>query len=326
MKILVTGGLGFIGSNFILNAFNNYSKIEITNIDAKFFGSNIQNLENLKNNAKYTFLKVNINNKKTMEKIIQKNDIVINFAAETHVDRSIENSTPFLKSNIVGVQNILEQVKKHKKRLIHISTDEVFGSIKNGSATENSRLIPGNPYSASKACAELLIESYINTYDCNANITRCTNNYGPRQSPEKLIPKVILFAEKNKKIPIYGTGKNIRDWIFVKDHCDAIMKVMLDGKKGESYNISNLNETKNLVIVKKILKLMGKSNDLLEFIKDRPGHDFRYSMDSNKIRKHLKWKPKYNLDGGLKETVSWYLSNKKWRKNQPKSIWKQFWK
>lgn len=326
MKILVTGGLGFIGSNFILNAFDNYTKIEITNVDAKFFGSNSQNLEKITKNKKYSFFKVNINNKKIMEKIIQKNDIVVNFAAETHVDRSIEDSSPFLKSNLMGVQNILELIKKYKKRLIHISTDEVFGSIKKGSATENSRLIPGNPYSASKAAAELLIQSYINTYDCDANITRCTNNYGPRQSPEKLIPKVILSAEKNKKIPIYGTGKNIRDWIFVTDHCNAIMKVIFEGKKGESYNISNLNETKNLVIVKKILKLMGKSNDLLDFINDRPGHDFRYSMDSNKIRKNLKWRPKYNLDKGLQETVNWYLSNKKWEKNLPTNIWKQFWK
>jgi len=324
MKFLVTGGLGFIGSNFILQIFEKYPKSKIINIDLKQIGSNIKNLENLKNNNNYLFVKGDINNKILMEKLIKKSDIIINFAAETHVDRSIKNSYPFLKSNLLGVQVILELITKYKKRLIQISTDEVFGSIKNGMADENFAMKPSNPYSVSKASAELLVESYINTFDCDVNITRCTNNYGPRQSPEKLIPKVILLAKQNKKIPVYGTGKNIRDWIFVKDHCEAITDVIFKGKRDESYNISSFNELDNLTIIKKILKLMDKSNKLIEHIDDRPGHDFRYSLDSKKIRK-LKWKPKYDLKKGLSETIQWYLSNEKWVEKFPKEIWKNFW-
>ncbi len=325
MKFLVTGGLGFIGSNFILHVLEKYPESKIINIDAKRIGSNTKNLEQIKNNKNYSFLKSDINNEKLMEKALKKCDIIINFAAETHVDRSIKNSHPFLKSNLLGVQCILDLIKKHKKKLIQISTDEVFGSIKHGNANENYAIKPSNPYAASKASAELLVESYINTFDCDVNITRCTNNYGPRQSPEKLIPKVILLAKQNKKIPVYGTGKNIRDWIFVKDHCEAITNVIFKGKRGESYNISSSNELSNLTIIKKILKLMDKSNNLIEYIDDRPGHDFRYSLDSKKIKK-LKWKPKYNLEIGLNETVQWYLANENWVKKFPKEIWEDFWR
>jgi len=215
----------------------------------------------------------------------------------------------------MGVHTILEEITKKKKKLIQISTDEVYGSLKKGSAIEDSYFNPSNPYSASKASAELLIKSYISTYDSNVNITRCTNNYGPRQSPEKLIPKVIMLAKKNKKIPIYGSGKNIRDWIYVEDHCEAIWKVIQDGKRGKSYNIAGENELDNTTIVKKILKIMEKPLDLIKYTKDRPGHDFRYSLDSTKITKQLKWKPNYSFEKGLKNTVEWYLKNQEWSTN-----------
>ncbi len=313
-KILVTGGLGFIGSNFILQILKSNPKINITNLDALLIGSNKQNLSNIKINN-YKFLKGNIKNKKLIESLIKKNDVLINFAAESHVDRSISNPKPFIDSNILGIYNILEAIRKYEKKLIHISTDEVFGSLEKGSANENYSLNPSSPYASSKACGELLIKSYYKTYGINVKTTRCTNNYGPRQFPEKLIPKVIILAQQNKKIPIYGSGKNIRDWIYVLDHCDAITKVMNNGKSGESYNISGNNEINNNTIVKKILKIMGKSQKLIEYIKDRPGHDFKYSLNSKKIEQELNWRPKYSFEKGLKDTIQWYLDNPKWRQN-----------
>ena len=315
MKILVTGGLGFIGSNFILQTLKKYPNFKITNIDAGLPGSNIKNLMGLKN-KKYSFVKGNITNKKIMEKLISKSDVVINFAAESHVDRSISDPKPFINSNIIGMYSILEGIKKYKKKLIHISTDEVFGSLKSNSAHEKFPFNPSSPYAASKASAEMLVKSYVTTYNCDAIVTRCTNNYGPRQSPEKLIPKTILLAEKNQKIPIYGTGKNIRDWIFVLDHCDAILKVLFKGKKGESYNISGENEINNITIIIKILEIMGKPKKLMNFVQDRPGHDFRYSLDSKKIHNKLKWKSKHNFEKGLEQTISWYIENKKLYKSR----------
>ena len=309
-NILVTGGLGFIGSNFILQTLKKYPNFKITNIDAGLPGSNIKNLTGLKN-KKYSFVKGNITNKKIMEKLILKSDVVINFAAESHVDRSISDPKPFINSNIIGMYSILEGIKKYKKKLIHISTDEVFGSLKSNSAHEKFPFNPSSPYAASKASAEMLVKSYVTTYNCDAIVTRCTNNYGPRQSPEKLIPKTILLAEKNQKIPIYGTGKNIRDWIFVLDHCDAILKVLFKGKKGESYNISGENEINNITIIKKILEIMGKPKKLMNFVQDRPGHDFRYSLDSKKIHSKLQWKSEHNFEKGLEQTISWYIENKK---------------
>jgi len=314
MKLLVTGGFGFIGSNFILYTLKNFPRTKITNLDALLMGSNKKNLEGVKK-GKFQNIKGNINNKKLIQKLVNKNDIVVNFAAETHVDRSIDNAKPFLMSNIMGVHTILEEVTKRKKKLVQISTDEVYGSLKKGSALEDSCFNPSNPYSASKASAELLIKSYISTFDCNANITRCTNNFGPRQSPEKLIPKVIMLAKKNRKIPIYGSGKNIRDWIYVEDHCEAIWKIILDGKRGESYNIASKNELDNTTIVKKILEIMKKPFDLINYTKDRPGHDFRYSLDSTKITKQLKWKPKYTFEKGLEYTIKWYMKNQDWGNN-----------
>ena len=309
MKLLVTGGLGFIGSNFILKMLNNNSDLDILNIDAELDGADKKNLNDLENSENYEFIKGNISNKKFMNEQITRCDAVVNFAAQTHVDRSISDADPFLVSNIRGVFTILQIITEQKKRMIQISTDEVFGSLDNYSATEQSRFNPSSPYAATKASAELLVNSFSVTYDSDVIITRCTNNYGPRQFPEKLIPKTIILANQNKKIPIYGNGKNIRDWIFVDDHCDAVSNVLFNGKKGESYNISANNEIDNITIVKKILTIMDKSEDLMQFVEDRPGHDFRYSLDSKKISNDLDWTTKLSFEKGLEKTIQWYMDN-----------------
>ncbi|MEM3173037.1 MAG: dTDP-glucose 4,6-dehydratase, partial [Candidatus Nitrosotenuis sp.] len=263
-----------------------------------------------KKNPRYKFIKGNITNQKLIDKLVADTDMVFNFAAESHVDRSIVSPENFIKSNIVGVFSILESVRKHRKKMIQISTDEVFGSIKKGSATEKSLLNPSSPYSSSKASAELLVQSYVKTYGIDAIITRCTNNFGPRQHIEKLVPRTIFFAINNKKIPIYGSGKAVRDWIYVQDHCNAVLEISQKGKWGESYNISANNEIDNLTIVGKILKILGKPINFIQHTEDRPGHDFRYSLDSSKLRKELKWKTQFNFDDALKQTVYWYLDNK----------------
>tara|TARA_B110000014_G_scaffold256988_1_gene240878 strand:- start:31 stop:1020 length:990 start_codon:yes stop_codon:yes gene_type:complete len=310
MKILVTGGLGFIGSNFILKLLER-DDIEITNIDDELYGSDYRNLSQIENSDKYNFVKGNISNKRFMKEQIIKCDAVVNFAAESHVDRSINDANPFLISNIRGAFTILDIITKQKKRMIQISTDEVFGSLREGTADEKSKFNPSSPYAATKAAAELLINSYSITFGSDVIITRCTNNFGPRQFVEKLIPKTIILANKNLKIPIYGQGKNIRDWIFVNDHCNAVEMALFNGKAGESYNISADNEIDNITIVKKILEIMNKSEDLIEFVEDRPGHDFRYSMTSRKISNELDWKIKTSFDEGLEKTIQWYLHNPK---------------
>ena len=308
MKLLVTGGLGFIGSNFILKCLEQ-DDFEITNIDAELYGSDHKNLSNVENSDRYSFVKGNISNKKLMEEEIGKCDAVVNFAAESHVDRSINDANPFLVSNIRGAFTILDIITKQKKRMIQISTDEGFGSLESGTADEQSKFNPSSPYAATKAAAELLIKSYFTTFGSDVVITRCTNNFGPRQFVEKLIPKIIILANKNLPIPIYGKGNNIRDWIYVDDHCDAVRTALLNGKSGESYNISANNEIDNLTIVKKILKIMDKSEDLIKFVEDRPGHDFRYSMTSQKISNELNWNKKIEFEQGLQKTIQWYLDN-----------------
>lgn len=308
MKLLVTGGLGFIGSNFILKMLE-HTDIQIINIDAEFYGSDHRNLSKIKDSQRYNFVKGNIANRKFMNEQIAKCDAVVNFAAESFVDRSINDANPFLVSNIRGAFTILDIITKQNKRMIQISTDEVYGSLSNDTAVEESKLNPSNPYAATKASAELLIKSYITTFGSDVIITRCTNNFGPRQFIEKLIPKTIILANQNKKIPIYGNGKNIRDWIYVDDHCEAVSLALFNGKSGESYNISAGNEMDNLTIVRKILDIMNKSEDLIEFVDDRPGHDFRYSMNSKKISSELGWKTKSNFNENLKTTIEWYLEN-----------------
>ncbi len=317
MHLLVTGGLGFIGSNFI-HYFNKKSPdIQITNLDAGFIGSNEKSLEEITSNKNYRLVWGNINDKKLVDRLLESVDGVINFAAETHVDRSINDPKPFLESNIMGVYTILDLIKeKNKKiRFLQISTDEVFGSLSSGQAKEKDVFSPSSPYSASKASAELIAESYMKTFGLDIVITRCTNNFGPRQLPEKLIPKTIILALKNMKIPIYGTGKNIRDWLFVDDHSRAIMEVFLNGKSGDSYNISTNNELSNIQIVEKILEILDKPKELIHFVEDRPGHDERYSLDSSKLRNELSWKPEKDFEKYLTETVNWYLTNEKWWKD-----------
>ena len=309
MKLLVTGGLGFIGSNFIIKILEQKSDFEVVNVDAQLSGADKRNLSRIENNKNYQFVNGNITNKRLMEELISKCDAVVNFAAESFVDRSINNADPFLVSNIRGTFTILDIITKQKKRMIHISTDEVFGSLSKGSADEQTKFNPSSPYAATKAAAELLINSFSVTHNSDVVITRCTNNYGPRQFPEKLIPKTIILAKQGRNIPIYGNGKNLRDWIFVDEHCDAVYEILINGKSGQAYNISANNEISNIQIVNKILEIMGKSDDLIEFVEDRPGHDQRYSLDSSKIKNELGWSTKINFEEGIRKTIEWYEKN-----------------
>jgi dTDP-glucose 4,6-dehydratase len=305
MKILVTGGLGFIGSNFVRHMVD---KVDVTVVDALKYGSNENNLKDFE----YKFVKGDICDYELMAELGKAVDAIVNFAAETHVDRSISNPYAFVESNVIGTYTILETMRKAslEAKLVHVSTDEVYGDIEEGSFKEEDTLRPSSPYSASKASADMFVLAYVRTYGLNAVITRCTNNYGPYQFPEKLIPKAILRVQKDMKIPIYGTGKNVRDWIFVNDHCEAINLVLKSGERGEIYNISGNEDRTNVEVVTEILRIMDKS-DLIEFVEDRPGHDIRYSIDSSKIQS-LGWKPKHSFKEGLKETVEWYLENEWW--------------
>jgi dTDP-glucose 4,6-dehydratase len=312
MKLLVCGGYGFIGSTFIKNHLKNFPQDTIINIDNLTIGSNKLNLSEI-NNENYSFIKEDIKNFNEIEKISKDVDLIVNFAAETHVDRSIANPKPFIETNILGTFSLLESSRKHNIMFVHISTDEIYGDLENKeSFNEDDILKPSNPYSATKAAADLLVGSYKRTYGIDCIITRCTNNFGPNQFPEKLIPKTIIRASKNLKIPLYGDGNQIRSWIHVLDHVAAIDDLISKGKSGEIYNITAWNEISNRDIVKKILKIMNKPFTLIEFVPDRPGHDKHYSINSSKIKNEINWIPKYDLDDALKETVNWYLSNKQW--------------
>jgi dTDP-glucose 4,6-dehydratase len=314
MKLLVTGGLGFIGSNFCKFMLKTHSDCELINVDKMGIGANPANLRDVENDRRYTFIKGDICNPQFLHKIIRDVDAVVNIAAETHVDRSISDPYFFLKNNTVGTFTILEAVRKHNKkaRLVHVSTDEVYGQALEGSFTENTPANPSNPYSASKAAADMFVLSYHKTYGLNVSITRCTNNFGPYQLPEKLIPKTIIRALRGLSIPIYGSGTNIRDWIYVQDHCEAVDVVLQRGKAGEVYNISAGNEIPNIEIAKKILTILDKPESLITFVEDRPGHDVRYSLDSTKTRSTLEWQPKFSFNESLESTVRWYVENEQW--------------
>lgn len=314
MKLLVTGGLGFIGSNFIRLMLHEHDDIQILNIDDLRLGSNPENLRDFNEDQRYAFRKGDIADAKFIAGLIKDADAIVNFAAETHVDRSIARPDSFLHSNVQGVFCLLESIRHHNSsaRFVQISTDEVYGDILSGSFTEESTLRPSSPYSASKAAGDVFVQAYSRTYGLEAMVTRCTNNYGPYQFPEKLIPKTILRAKSGLRIPIYGTGQNVRDWIYVIDHCRAVEAVLLRGGKGEIYNISAAEEKSNLDVVKIILQALGKGEDLVDFVEDRPGHDARYSLDSTKIRTELHWHPRENFAGGIAKTVSWYMDNEPW--------------
>ena len=316
-KIIVTGGLGFIGSNLIDLLLE--KKYSVLNIDKVSYSSNFYNVKNHKNNKNYKFIKCDIGDKKFKKILFKyKPSCIFNLAAETHVDRSIDNPESFIQSNIVGVYKLLEYFKdyskKYKSKLIHISTDEVYGDILTGRTSESYPYQPSSPYAASKAASDHLVSSYVRTYNIPAMITNCSNNYGPKQHPEKLIPKLIYNILNNRPLPIYGKGTNSREWIYVKDHCEALLKVFLIGKEGEFYNIGSNKNLNNIQVCSKLLDQAKKSfklghNVKINFVKDRPGHDIRYALNSNKIKKKLGWKPKINFEKGIKLTFDWYFQN-----------------
>ena len=325
-KIIVTGGLGFIGSNLIdLLLKKNYFVI---NIDKATYSSNYYNVKEFKNSKNYKFIKLDIKNKKFRNILFKfKPHGIFNLAAETHVDRSIDNPDNFIQSNIVGVYNLLENFKSYSKRnkskLIHISTDEVYGDILTGRSHEKFPYQPSSPYAASKAASDHLVSSYVRTYKIPAIVTNCSNNYGPKQHPEKLIPKLIYNILNNKPLPIYGNGTNSREWIYVKDHCEALIKVFLKGKIGEFYNIGSNKNMNNLQVTRELLKNSKKliqlgKNVKINFVKDRPGHDVRYALNSDKIKKKLSWRPKTSFSNGIKLTLNWYFENKSYYKSLSK--------
>ncbi|MFA1820252.1 dTDP-glucose 4,6-dehydratase [Virgibacillus oceani] len=319
MNILVTGGAGFIGSNFIKHMLEKYPEVKIVNIDKLTYAGNLDNLKDIEACINYQFVQGDISDMSLVNSIIKKHkiNIIVNFAAESHVDRSIEDPAIFIQTNVLGTQTLLDAgYRNNISKFIQISTDEVYGSLgREGYFTENSPLAPNSPYSASKAAADLLVRSYYETYHMNVNILRCSNNYGPFQFPEKLIPLMVTRALENQYLPVYGDGLHVRDWLHVKDHCNAIDLVLRRGLPGEVYNIGSHNERPNIAMVKEIINYLGKSNALIKHVEDRKGHDRRYAIDSTKVMKELDWEPTYHLDMGLKETIKWYLDNKQWWKN-----------
>lgn len=314
-KILVTGSAGFIGSNFVKLIIDKEA-YEVISFDALTYAGNLENLTSLSDNPDHTFIKGNIENKLDLEKVFSQHkfDGVINFAAESHVDRSIMDSAPFVATNVLGTVNLLDFSKKYGvTKYLQVSTDEVYGSLGEiGKFTEETNLKPNSPYSASKTAADNFVRAYYKTFGMPTLITRCSNNYGPFQFPEKLIPLMIFNALNDKELPVYGTGMNVRDWIYVEDHCKAILEVFENGRIGQVYNIGAENEMPNIEIIKKILKYLGKPESLIKYVKDRPGHDMRYAMDNTKIATELGWTPKYDFETGLKLTIDWYLANVSW--------------
>ena len=322
MTIIVTGGAGFIGSNFIYNQLNNHPEDKIICFDALTYAGNINTLKTAMTNPNFSFVKGDITDEQTVNSLFEneKPDIVVNFAAESHVDRSIIDPSIFLKTNIIGTQILMEACKKYGITRFHqVSTDEVYGDLPLDRPdlffTETTPIHTSSPYSASKASADLLVQAYARTFKLPISITRCSNNYGPYHFPEKLIPLMISKALSDMPLPVYGKGENVRDWLYVEDHCDAIDLVIRKGKVGEIYNIGGHNERTNLEVVKTILKQLNKPESLISYVTDRPGHDMRYAIDPTKIHTELGWLPKTSFDVGLKKTVDWYLNNKSWWQN-----------
>jgi len=312
MRLLITGGAGFIGSNFIRYILNKYSGYKITNLDKLSYCGNPENLKDIEKNPNYKFVKGDICDEKVVDKLVKNVDIIVHFAAQTHVDRSIVDASDFIQTNVYGTYMLLEVAKKYKiNKMVHISTDEVYGSRESGSFKEEDALYPNSPYAASKAAADHLVHSYFVTYNLPVIITRSSNNFGCYQYPEKVIPLFITNALENKKLPLYGDGLNVRDWLYVLDNCQAIDLILHKGQVGQIYNVAAGNEKTNLELTKVILKIMGKPEGLIEYVKDRPGHDRRYSLDWNKI-KALGWQPQYQFEEALRQTIKWYQDNKQW--------------
>lgn len=319
MKLLVTGGAGFIGSNFVRYMVNKYPEYQIVNLDLLTYAGNLENLKDIENAQNYKFVRGDIADRDFVDGLFkeEKFDYVLNFAAESHVDRSITDPGIFVQTNIQGTLALLDAAKTYSvKKYLQVSTDEVYGTLgETGYFTEETPLAANSPYSASKAGADLLVRAYNETFGLPVNITRCSNNYGPFHFPEKLIPLMIINALNDKELPIYGDGLNIRDWLHVEDHCQAIDLVLHKGRDGEVYNVGGNNERTNIEIVKTILKQLGKPELLMKFVKDRPGHDRRYAIDATKLRTELGWSPKYNFDTGIEQTIKWYLENQEWWEN-----------
>ncbi len=329
-RLLVTGGAGFIGSNFVKYMLNKYDDYRIVNLDLLTYAGNLENLKDIEDNPNYRFIKGDIADRDLVNRLFEEEnfDYIINFAAESHVDRSIEEPGIFVKTNVMGTQVLLDTAKKYWTigkdetgypvyrdgvKYLQVSTDEVYGTLgKTGMFTETTPLAPNSPYSASKASADMLVRAYNETFKMPMNITRCSNNYGPYQFPEKLIPLMIANTLEEKDLPVYGDGMQIRDWLHVKDHCSAIDTVLHKGKSGEVYNVGGNNEKANIEIVKLIIKTLGKSEDLITYVKDRLGHDRRYAIDNTKITTELGWEPSYTFEQGMKETIEWYLDNRDW--------------
>jgi len=314
MKLLVTGAAGFIGNCFVRHILNKYSDYQVINLDALTYAGNIENLDDVKNNPNYTFVHGDICDKNLVKDLISQVDTVVNFAAESHVDRSITGPEIFIDTNVKGTLNLLQAAKEIGiERYLQVSTDEVYGSLgKTGYFTENTPLAPNSPYSASKASADMLVRAYFETYGMPCLTTRCSNNYGPYQYPEKLIPFFISQLLKGEKVPVYGDGLNVRDWLYVYDHCAAIDTVLHKGKIGEVYNIGGHNEKTNMEITRIILAAMGKDESSIRYVEDRLGHDRRYAIDNTKIRTELGWKPSLTFEEGIKLTIDWYLNNQDW--------------
>ena len=319
MRLLITGGAGFIGSNFILFWMKNHPEDEIVNLDSLTYAGNLENLKSIEGNPNYKFIKGDIVNPQEVDSAMEGTDWVVHFAAESHVDRSIMDPGSFVKTNFLGTQVLLEAALKNKvKRFHHISTDEVFGSLELDDGKkfdENTSYAPRSPYAASKAAADHIVRAYYETFGLPITITNCADNYGPYQFPEKLISLAITNLLEDKKVPVYGDGLYVRDWLFVEDHCSAIEKVLLSGKVGETYCVgATSEEINNLDLIKKIINKLGKDESCIEFVKDRPGHDRRYAIDWSKINKELGWEPKYDFDKGLSLTINWYRQNEAWWK------------
>jgi dTDP-glucose 4,6-dehydratase len=315
MKVLVTGGAGFIGSNFVRYMLSEHPQYEVVNADVLTYAGNLDNLKDIEGSSRYRFVQADISDAAAMEETVGEGfDAIVNFAAESHVDRSIADPGLFVRTNVNGTQVLLELARKYRlPKFVQVSTDEVYGTLgTEGLFREDTPLAPNSPYSASKAAADLLVRAYSETYNLHVNITRCSNNYGPYQFPEKLIPVMITQAEQDRALPIYGDGQHVRDWLHVEDHCKAIDLVLHHGRKGEVYNIGGNNERTNFQVVSTILKELGKPESLIHYVEDRLGHDRRYAIDSTKIRRELGWHPQYDYESGIRQTIHWYMKHREW--------------